>query len=80
MFRFTSTLVNTIRAGRWCLVAALMVCLGFAGCTSMSLLGKGLDNEDRPAWARDPGPSDAQDRFHVISNEAREINQHFPPL
>ena len=79
------------RLGGWCLVAAVIACLGLSGCANLDLCGCGLCGggfcgdgfcgggfcgNETAAWTREIPTPDARGEFFGLSNSARQIERN----
>lgn len=82
MFRHDPLLAGLSRVGRWCSAAALLACLGLAGCQSLEwsdldLSGvQGIHVPPGAEWCQQGRQPDRQTDFFGVSNKAREIERH----
>lgn len=76
MFSSFSTLVDRLAPGRWCWCAALVACLGMSGCTSLSLRGDRVAENELSGFAAQLREADAMGPSHAFSNKARQIDRN----
>ena len=64
------------RLGRCCAAAALLVCLGLAGCQAMHLRGESFPDDELSRTARESRPTDNVPEAFSFSNKARQIEHN----
>jgi len=66
-----------LRVGRWCWTAAIVICLGLAGCRWIDLRGDGFQENDLSNFCREYRPPDGSIQASAVSNKGLQIERDF---